>query len=277
MKYAVQYNSSFRYLNEVDEVVFQYSGTDQIIDFIPSVLQEEQTAVINLTEIAEENIKEVIVYLNKLKEIHSNFKVQIDFYNQKDFIGLLNDNDIQFMFWNMAGDRDILTAMLNYNITDIYIVEDLAFNLKDISEYLKGKVSIRVFPDIAQYKRGAGDEISDLTKFFIRPEDVELYEEYVDVLEIFRLDIRQSTVYEVYKQEQWLGALDFLIMDFKAGISNTHIEPHFGKTRLNCGKRCAFGKCNVCKNIEQLSKSLEDAGLEIVKPRKRSEVPVEEE
>jgi hypothetical protein len=129
-------------------------------------------------------------------------------------------------------------------------------------------MKFRVFPDIAQVPKGSEKYINPLAKFFIRPEDVSLYEDYVDLFEIYHQGDRTSVVYEIYKQEQWLGNLNQIILGLKCDIMNTSIAPHFGKCRLNCNKMCYIDKCHICPEIEKLAYAFDDAKLEIVKKRK---------
>ena len=159
------------------------------------------------------------------------------------------------MFWNIF--------FLNFGY--IYVVEELGFDLASLQDQ---GVILRVIPNIAQcYVDGKGI-IPEITKFWIRPEDTEIYEEYIDVFEFYKLDdVRISTVYKVYKNRQWLGDLKDLILDLDVDINNKTISPHFGRMRTTCRKKCLYGKCNVCLNIADLATQFKAADIEIIKKR----------
>lgn len=275
MRYAVHYNRTFRYFDEVDEVIFDYKGSEAIVDFIPKTLKEYQKAIINLIQIKD--VAEVISYLNKLKTLHSNFVVQISLFNQTNIIELLQDNEIEYMFADFARDYDTFYTMRELGAKEIYIVEGLAFNLRNLQEIRKEEgLSLRVFPDIAQSARGTTYVIPPVTKFWIRPEDTELYEQYVDVFELCRTDDKQSVIYEVYKNQQWLGQLEDIILDFDTTLDNTSLDPRFGQERINCGKRCNYGRCNLCTEMEDLAARFKLVGITIQKPKKKNEITTEE-
>lgn len=269
MRYAVNYNANFRYFDQVDEVVFDYKGSESIVDFIPKILKrQEQKAIINLCEI--ENIKEIIPYLNKLKQVHVNIMVQIDYIKQRDIIELLKDNKIDFMFKNFAKDYDTFYSMVQLGAEDITVVEYLGFCLDNLQEMRnKYGISIRVIPDIAQSAAGTGRIIPPITKFWIRPEDTELYEPYVDVFQILRNDDRQSVIFEIYKRQQWLGNIQDIIMDLDVDIQNDNINPRFGLMRLDCNKKCMYGKCNLCMEIQDLALRFNLAEITIQKKSKK--------
>jgi len=49
-------------------------------------------------------------------------------------------------------------------------------------------------------------------QFFIRPEDVDIYGEYVDVIEFYDSIEQQNVLYEVYfKDKEWNGKLREII------------------------------------------------------------------
>ena len=277
MRYAIQYNKSFRYFEDVDEVVFDYKGTESIIDFIPKILKkQEQKAVINLINIKE--IQDIIPFINKLKTIHPNILIQIDFFKQRNFIELLEDNNIDFMFINYIKDFETLYTAIDLGAKEVYIVEFLGFCLRSLQELRKTKnIRFRVFPDIAQSIIGTTRTIPEITKFWIRPEDTELYEQFVDVFELCRMDDRQSVIYEIYKRQQWFGKISDIILDFDSNIENTNLDPRFGRERINCWKQCLYGgKCNLCQEMEKLALSFNAAGISIEKKKKKIEISQED-
>lgn len=271
MRYAIFYNKSFRYFSEVDEIIFEYSGVGDIVKFVTEKFKENQRAIINVTKI--ENIENIIPYLNKLSKEHSNFIIQINMFTQKKYIELLKDNNINYMFANFATNLDTFFSMVNLEAKDIYIVEELAFNLKNLQDVRKKyNINFRLIPDVAQSAKGTSYTIPSITKFFIRPEDIEEYEKYIDVIEIYRQDDRQSVIYEIYKKQQWLGQLEDIILDLDVELNNTNIAPHFGRERINCGKRCMFEKCNLCLEIQNLANRFQLTDISIIKKKKKSEI-----
>ena len=119
-----------------------------------------------------------------------------------------------------------------------------------------------------------------MERFWIRPEDTELYEPYVDIFEILpgqNDTSRLSVIYEIYRDRQWLGNLNDIILDFSSPIVNNRgVNPHFGEMRLNCGKKCVVGQCNLCPQMADLANSFVEVGLEIIKKKYKPEITKEQ-
>lgn len=279
MKYAIPYTKDFRHLSEVDEIIISnYTGTDQIIDFISSIVKDKQKQriIINIADIKTTE-DEVIIYLNKLQAEGFNIAVQI--YQNNELIKKLKEHNIPFMFLNFAGSFSSAYSQAKIGASDVYIVEDLGFRMKDIAD-LKTQfdIQIRVFPNIAQTNSTQLRQIPAIQKFWIRPEDTELYEPYVDVFEIFG-EAQLSVVYEIYKDRQWVGDLDDIILDFFPNseiVPNGSMAPHIGEQRLNCGQACLRGKCNLCEESAKLAKTLEDADVLVIKDKYKPQLTKEE-
>ena len=275
MKYAVSWQSNFRHLKDVDEIIFE-SESDSQLSQIEDLIQPHQTAIVKLDTLPENQIAIVLPNLLTLKtDINDRLVVMINLAQEK-FIDVLTEYNIKFMFSNYARTKEGFFAMAEAGACSIYVVEELAFNLKDL-QYIREhfNTGIRIFPDIAQSTKGSGKYINPLTKFFIRPEDLELYEDLIDVCEFYHLGDQLSVIYEIYRQGQWLGNLSDIILSLDMDIENTTIAPHFGKMRVNCNKCCLCGRCFICTEIAELAEKFKEADLEIIKKRKKIEIPDE--
>ena len=193
------------------------------------------------------------------------------------YFKIFKENNIPFFFTNFARTKEMVDIMRQMGASSIYIVESLAFDLKAL-QYMREvyDLTYRVYPDVAQHTKDLGEYVSSLKKFFIRPEDTEIYENYVDVFEFWRNDDRLSVIYEIYKQQQWLGDLQDIIAGLGKSIDNKTLAPHFGQMRVCCNKVCLEGKCYLCEEMEKLAERFAEANLEIVKKRKKPERTKEE-
>jgi hypothetical protein len=265
MKYAVHYYRSFRYFNQVDEVVFDYKGTEYLTEFIPKFLKPEQRAVINVSQL---DIEEIFEYLLVLKQLHENFVIQLKAEEEQiAWIPALEEMQIKYMFINFATTFEQVYAFSQYNVTDIYICEDLGFRLDELQN-LRGKgIALRIFPDVAQ---SSNFKIPDLCKFFVRPEGLDVYEDYIDTIELWHCNRQLSVVYEIYKQRQWSGYLEDLILDFSNDFSlnNATVVPLFDTIRVKCGRNCLVNNnCHYCFRNLELSPLLEENDLFIVRKK----------
>ena len=269
MKYSIRYCRGSRVLDTADELIIKYNMKDvtHLLDFIKT-RDEKQRIVVDITQTKEEiSVKT----LSAAASIHKNFAVLLSI-KQTNLLPDLDEACISFFFAEGAGDLDTLAGMLNLGVSDVYIINELGFFMDKI-KFLCKNVNIRVYPNVAQSSTDL--HIDNFKKFYIRPEDVAFYEEYVDVMEFFGPLDKQAILYEIYKKGVWNGDLNDLILGLKFHIDNQTFVPYFGKSRTVCNKRCAVGRCGLCDNIKSLSETLERKGLGLRK--KKNEYNTNEE
>ena len=271
MLYAVNYTKDFRHFDEVDEIILNhFTGSDYLVEFLPKFVKKEgQRIILNATEI--EDLSKIIPMIAKVR--NDGFNVSLKISKDQDY-SILYDNDIPFFLINFAHTMEQAYIHAEMGVTDIYVVEALGFRMEDLLK-LKQKygVKIRVLPNIAQTITGGKEFISPMQQFWIRPEDTDIYEEYIDVFEIWGTE-KLSVLFEIYKQKQWLGNVENIILDFgdeELEVPNTGLDPRFGIMRLNCRQRCLFSECHVCTEMAKFATAFNGAGYEIVKARHKPE------
>jgi len=250
LKYACKFYQGCSMLDIADEIIIKYDKKDrEILKFVQK-WKPEQRIILNITELEDiEKNLELFTTIAKLHNIAFLCSKEQDFH-------LLEEECLSYFFIEKCGTLDELIGQIRMKVSDVYITNELGFYLPDISRICKDKhINVRVIPNVAQ---SSSDTISsDFTKFFIRPDDLYLYEDYIDVIEFLtdRLEI-QPTLYEIYKDGRWDGDLCQIIYNFNEDIPNNSIIPIFGEIRLNCKKRCCFNKCDVCKYMESIAREL---------------------
>ena len=136
----------------------------------------------------------------------------------------------------------------------------LGFDLKNVSSILHSEnIQVRVIPNLAQ---SAFEPNNSFYKFFIRPEDVDFYSSFVDVFE-FTTHSAQNIVYEIYAiKKEWRGGLNEIINGLRdcTTLSN-QLPAFFSNKRLNCNKRCGYGKCNFCNDIMNFTNEMAKEGF----------------
>lgn len=264
MKYSIKYYRDFRYFDIVDEVILYFNDNNEnIVEFVKEKYDENKKIVVDITTI--EDKKGTLPILLMLQKEHPNMAVRTttDFY--KPLCGKL-----PFFFMDYCNRPDQVYTYIGRGVSEVYITEGLGFNIKKIGEYCHiHDVEVRVLPNIAQHTKGFGKEIPDECKFFIRPEDVEIYEEYVDTMEIVGGGNRLSALFEIYRGGQWLGDFKDLILGFESSMPNTGVAPYFGKERLKCQHKCMWGECTLCPQMKKIAEMMKVSEYEIRKDRDR--------
>ena len=265
MKYCINYSNKSHIIDKVDEILIRYDKNkilELFTQFIPAHLN--QRVIVQLIE--EDNIDTIVNNLKKIISIYNEnkdikFDIQLPFYNQK-FMEELKDTNLKYFFKAAANSWDKFTGLISQNVSDIYITDELAFELDKVAEIAhKNNIKVRIYPNVAQSR---WDKLSDILKFFIRPEDIEMYEPYVDVCEFYGDKAQQiDTYYKIYQEDKkWFGDLQEIIIGLDSKIDSRYIIPRFAEKRIKCGKDCLKnGKCEMCKRILDLSEQLENAHL----------------
>lgn len=253
--FCLQYYPHSPYLKDADELKIVYRSTDKtLVDFLKEY--KDKSIVIDIPE----NFDKVDAQLFKsLKTNFSNFKFIIHYENQVH-IDLMREFNLPFFFKNFATTIDQLYGFMSYNPTDIYVCEELGFFMDKVSAILHEKgIKVRVFPNICQ---SSFPETPSIQTFFIRPDDIPAYEDYVDVFELVGDKERQEVIFKVYKQHKWFGEVGEIIPTFKGHLDSRYLLNDFGVFRSRCGRRCMYkpNSCNICTRMIKLSDTIKDKG-----------------
>lgn len=271
MNYAIKYYIGCRTLPKADEIIIKYTHeTDELIKFAQEEINENQRLVVDLNEFnTEEKLSDSLKIFIAAMEVHKNFalKTTIEDKNIVDYA----ESNIPFFVMETVDCWDELTHQIGLGVSDVYIVNEFGFYLPKISQYCHDMgVKVRAYPNVAQ-SRTSAPNINSFTKFFIRPEDIFIYEEMIDTFEFFGPLDKQPVLYDIYSQERWLGKLNEIILGLDNEIDNMTIAPYFGESRRACEKRCAYGRCNVCNSIASLAAVLESKNIKMKKKAIRHE------
>lgn len=263
MKYCVDYFNHTKGLENADEYTIKYNKqNDALITF----LQKNQNKTINLK--IEERLDDIDYQtLKVIYNTFSNFKLRFELYNPDDIENII-ECGIPFFFANRVNSWDLFLGLIDLGVTDIYIVEDMCFDLERVSEVAhRENVKLRTYANVAQSTWADSDGIK---KFWIRPEDIQIYEQYIDVLEFFGNPQQCGVLLNIYKiNKQWYGPLEEIIIGLNNPIDSRYIVPEFAEKRVSCQKQCLKGgKCKICNRVVELSKVLKEAQLTIV-PKKK--------
>lgn len=100
-----------------------------------------------------------------------------------------------------------------------------------------------------------------LYAFWIRPEDIDFYSQYIDVIERYQDGdtVQNDTYYEIFMiKKEWNGDLGEII----SGLKDIHLDSRCfldtWRHRAVCGKRCLKGTspCRICSFMAEMNDSL---------------------
>lgn len=262
MKYCAYFSQKSSILDKVDEINVDYDPRE--LTFV-TFLQEHENQRVNICffdpTLLEDGISRIIAIHEKYPQL--NLAIKFSRYDKEldKYIDICKENNIPFYFSDFITSWDSLHGYVNLGVSDVFIVEELGFELDAVYEITsRANVRIRVFPNVAQSSWKTSPEIK---RFFIRPEDTPIYEQYVDVFEFFGDTNRINIMYDVYAvDKEWFGTLDELIIGIHSKIDNRTLTGVFPVRRIKCGKRCMKGKgCNICEIAADLASTLHENGF----------------
>lgn len=266
MKYSLSYYKYSRHLDTIDELIIPYTKLSlEIINWIAK-RPLNQRVVLDLTKGFSHQNDDGLDYAEifaAAAEIHPKLAIRV-LVNQLD-VNKFKEKNLDYFYLKYTSTMDEVNSMLKSGVSDIYITNNLGFNIVAISEWIKSnnpKINIRMLPNVAQ-ANDTMDNLPQLTKFFIRPEDIPLYEGYVDYMEFFGEPGRLNYCYDIYKNGHWHGLLkDIIIGCENLDCNSENLTNVFGQKRLFCQKKCSYSnRCKTCFIIEKLSKKIADRGL----------------
>lgn len=247
MKYSVSSRQQPEYLQKCDEIKVMWNDRNIIFDLI----EKYPGKTINLCR-----------YL-----IHSN-EDDIDWSEIKKFKTLARDNfvfgltyideiieckahDIEFYYLEPIRSFRELQGLKLFGAKWAFIDAPLFFQMDKVRAV---GLPVRVTANVSV--REAFPYADGVPGPWIRPEDVEAYEPYVDTIEFSRVNLDQErALFRIYaEQKKWPGELGLIVQDINYLGTNRMIPPDLVEKRLNCGQKCMEnGNCHLCWRILDLA------------------------
>ena len=271
LAFSVPFIKNFKYDTDIYEYSIEYSFDEDT----PTELMEFLNAYPNKKVIID--IQDGLIDMKQCAAIAKNFTnitYRLDLLSAIGYHKELNEHKIPFMIDNFCVNLDTLNSFLQMGVSQVLVGYELGFLLPKISVMIKRKypnVKIRVFPNFYQHIDYIG-EVSFIKGFFIRPEDIRFYAQFVDIFELAVPENKKEglkVLLEAYAIKQtWYGDLKPLIIELPQSLDNRVIIPSFGPNRIKCGKRCYLDSgCNLCERILDLGETFIDKEVFLI-PRK---------
>jgi len=184
--------------------------------------------------------------LSKLSLVTTNYTVSTKAFSQ--LREMLHRNIPAYLDFPVT-DWETFSNLADWGVTDILIDGPLGFQMEQLSKR-KENIKIRVRPHASVNASLSMDDNEN--SFFIRPEDIDTYSPFVDIIEIFCENKEtEETVFNIYKRKSFNSDLSLLIKQLNYSVNNPLIMPDFVQYRLNCGQVCkrSPGRCQMCKNV----------------------------
>lgn len=209
-----------------------------------------------VADASSEDLETVIQQANILKDIVKHYTIECQSITQMR--ALLHSEYPAFLKYPIS-DWETLNNLMEIGVSDVYVDGPLGFSLKGVHDRCKEKgIKVRIAPTVSPNTAMVGLKPNS---FFIRPEDLGIYEKYIDVLD-FRVPKKEKedTLFTIYKRGTFYYNLKDLLEECTFSVPNPFIKPEFGPSRLNCGQRCLVPghSCHLCETQIQLTNLVYD-------------------
>lgn len=255
MQFCIYYCApDMQYIDEAQQISFLYKPQDDTIEeFIKRhntqhhyILMGEQFDATNTAR------------LKALKEQSDNWTLVVsrDMDPKGNLVKMVKDIAPRFMFGTPAAEWYQLQTMLQCGVSEVIITGFLGFCMPDVrKECNKFGTKIRV---IANFASATWFDCPAIKKFFIRPEDVKYYANYVDTIEFEGDKALQEVCYRAYTKGEWFGDLSEIMINLNDELDSRRLPRNFGELRTKCHMRCICGgQCGVCRSMIDFAKIME--------------------
>lgn len=266
MKFCLKWNNFCLNLNKADEISIRYIEDKGLVDFIKKYEEKR----INLRIITKAFSEKELLKLAAIKKQYPSFNFAIAMDEPHGLLAYeCKDREIPFYVATPCRDWETFNYLIKeLGVSDINVSGPLAFELPKVKRFLERldrKVQVRITPN---FMESITSVCHPLQTFFVRPEDLELYEPYVDVVEFEGIE-HQDTFFNIYaKEKAFIGKLNQLIYNFPLQINNIGLSRLFTERRINCGREClAGGYCDRCFSMMRLAEKITPKLVEDLKKK----------
>ena len=239
MKFCLRSRLSPRFLAKADEIRVDYRDKATIPD-LSHTYPDKTIILFPPTDSLETYNWDEMVQYNLL--CNSNFVLNL---NTLDLAPVAKERGIKFMINTEATSYWELEGLVKLGAEYAYVGIPLFFDLDNASNY---DIKLRAVPTVA-YNHSLPHD-NGICGQWIRPEDVDTYADYIDVLEFEPCEVtREQTLFKVYAEDKaWSTRLDILVPDLGSPAINRMITPDIITARLHCRQHCKSNRaCHICE------------------------------
>ena len=236
MRFSLSSRQNKEYLAQADEVRVEARDIKALVE----ILMEECPTQDVVLYLPREFDKEFLNDCYKMANGRLKFCLSVPMMN---LAKICHDMGWAYYFDTPIHTYEDLRSCKAMGVTEVKLGAPLAFELDKVKAI---GIPIRAVPNVAN--QGDFIKTDGVCGQWIRPENIPQYEEYIDIIEFDKVDLRQEqALFRIYKRQSWMGELGLIIQDLNHTGSNYLIDPSYTERRMNCGQVCeSRGTCHIC-------------------------------
>lgn len=245
MIFSVNYQS--KHIEDADEIRCPYNQLGSIYNFMLKHKNKRYNIIID----SNADFQKAIEQIDVIKDRVDDYTVQCNSFAQLN--ALVSSGYNAFLSYPVS-DWETFSNLVNLGVSDIYIDGSLGFSISSLS-LVPDNILIRVSPTLSPNAAIAKNKEAS---FFIRPEDLPLYEKAINVIDFKEVKQEQEdALYSIYKR----GTFNYDINQLIAGlprVNNLMFKQEFAEKRLNCKQKCKVPgyNCHYCSTYIHIIENL---------------------
>lgn len=244
MKYCLSSRQKQEYLKKADSIKVAFRDRNIIPDLIEKYPNAEIVVLIHREKDEKFNWSEM-----KMWGILARGRLVCCLQNLMDVEECKNAN-LPFYWGYPVNNYYDLRALKDLGVAYVRLDAPLFFEMDEVKKF---DIPVRAVPNVAHL--GDIPNKNGIFGTWIRPEDIEFYENYVAICEFENCDLnKEATLFQAYQNEEWNAGLNILLYNFNMLANNNLIWYNSLQKRLNCGQKCQKnGKCTICNKVIELA------------------------
>lgn len=246
MKYSISYNTDIKLREKADEIRVPLNKLGYLYDFIKAHPNKRYVIILDNIMNIDAHSEKQINYVKAV--VGNNYSIECNQIAQMHQIADLGYN---FYYKFGVADWESFGNLMEIGVTDIFIDGPLGFDINTLS-LIKEKhdINVRVRPNISSNAAFARNKATvPANSFFIRPEDLSLYEKAIDIL-VFDKEtspLKEEMMFNIYHRGYYDSNISDIIHEIYPNINNQTVHPNFAQNRTNCRQKCKSGsRCSLC-------------------------------
>lgn len=267
MGLAAPFKLNSEYDDAITEFNIKYDKNKNSLDKLIEFVSEYPDRRINIEFIQGVELS----VLKVLTSVHEDIAARLINFAEVSNVLELAENGYQFFF-----DRTLLPTydytnldfLLSIGVSDVYIADDLCYNLQEVHEFLQEK-NVKSRLVLNKIPSTVYDKGRNLRSPIYRPQDLETLSQYYDVFEFdcgspfdwVKFDVLYRSW---FVKEKWVGDLREINDDLEIEFPCLSIVPEFTRYKNNCDKQCIKRvncPCKKCQQFIEIGQELASKGI----------------
>lgn len=270
MHLAIPYNDNYpQYIHEDTEFNLHFRQLSRPADIINfTKVNPNRRLNVEFDHADDIDIAIVQEMMKYNKNVYLRMQPEVSIYQAKEWI----EQGINCFYNYNAGAYSLvlLDTLLSIGVSDVYLMDDLNYNLARVSEHCR-EAGVQVRAVLNRIPSTSPLKGYDFREVIYTPQNMFFYKRYIDAVEFdcgIPYSFERLRVYErvFFQDEKWDGDLSDLNLDLKINIPNRSLFSAFINQKTICRRECSVQaprKCHKCDQFIRMAQNFWLDGLTV--------------